>query len=103
MIAQFKKGILEMAVLYTVAQGDTYGYELMNTVKAHFPDTYEGTIYTILRRLAQDECVETYEGAASGGPKRKYYKITEKGEKILRDMVNWWQEINNAIKSMGIR
>ncbi len=92
-----------MAVLFTVSEGSTYGYELMSKIKQHFPETYEGTIYTILRRLAQDEYLETYEGNISEGPKRKYFKITEKGTIHLHNMISQWQELHGAIKSLGIR
>ena len=102
MMAQFKKGVLEMAILFTVSKKDTYGYELMKEIKLHFPDTYEGTIYTVLRRLAQDNHVTIYEGKTSGGPKRKYIRVTEGGTVYLNNMIAQWQALCNSIRELGI-
>ncbi len=103
MIAQFKKGVLEMAVLFTISKKDTYGYELMKEIKRYFPDTYEGTTYTVLRRLAQDNHVTTYEGKTSEGPKRKYIRITESGVIYLNNMISQWQVLRDSIEELGIQ
>jgi PadR family transcriptional regulator PadR len=103
MISQFKKGVLEMAILFTISEQDTYGYELMKEIKLHFPDTYEGTIYTVLRRLVQDKHVVTYDGKTSEGPKRKYFKITENGTMYLQDIINQWQTLCHGVRGLGIK
>lgn len=102
MAGQFKKGVLEMAVLFAVSRQDTYGYELIWQMKSHFPDTYEGTIYTVLRRLTQDGLVDAYEGASSGGPKRRYFKITAEGACRLEELTAQWRALYNGVKGLGI-
>ncbi len=91
-----------MAILFTISKQDTYGYALMKEIKLHFPDTYEGTIYTVLRRLAQDNHVETYDGGTSEGPKRKYFKITENGRAYLQDIMQQWQLLCGSVRGLGI-
>lgn len=49
MDTQMKKGILEMCILFQLKGNELYGYELMKVVRQHFPDGYEGSVYTILR------------------------------------------------------
>ncbi|MEA1961435.1 MAG: PadR family transcriptional regulator, partial [Bacillota bacterium] len=51
MDAQMKKGVLEMCILFKLKDEPLYGYEIMKSVRQVFPDVYEGSIYTILRRL----------------------------------------------------
>lgn len=102
MAGEFKKGVLEMAVLFTISRQKTYGYELIKEMSVYFPDTYEGTIYTVLRRLTQDRQVEAYEGATSGGPKRRYFKITPEGTRRLEELTAQWRTLLSAVRELGI-
>ena len=77
MNAQMKKGILELIVLNEIEQGDIYGYELVKKLCEYYVDVDISSYYTILRRLHGKAYIECYEGDVSGGPKRKYYSITE--------------------------
>ncbi len=79
MIAQLKKGVLEICILHLIAKNELYGYEIMKEVTAAFPDTNESTVYTILRRLLAEGSTQTYSKGESGGPPRKYYRITQAG------------------------
>lgn len=103
MDAQLKKGILNMCILHTLKEKEMYGYEIMKIVKSHFTDIYEGTIYSVLRRLASDKLLEFYVSEEiSGGPQRKYYKITSKGENYLKNIVSDWNELYKIVKDIGI-
>lgn len=96
MNTQFKKGVLEMLVLLEIEHGDKYGYELVNNVGA-VVDVNEGTIYPILRRLNVDFYVETYLQESKEGPPRKYYHITLKGEKYLKELSDDWKEFSESV------
>ena len=74
--AQMKKGVLELCILHICSEQDRYGYEIMKLVTEAFPEINESTIYAVLRRLHADGCTESYTGSVSGGPQRKYYRIT---------------------------
>ena len=78
MNAQFKKGVLEMCVLMLLKKGDAYGYELADKISKTV-EIAQGTVYPLLRKLKADGYCDTYLSDASGGPPRKYYKLTEKG------------------------
>lgn len=95
---QMKKGVLEMCILQVVSSGDLYGYEIMKTVSAAFSDINESTVYAVLRRLHSDGCTECYTGEISGGPKRKYYRITDHGRQELSRMRSEWQETLLAVE-----
>lgn len=99
---QMKKGVLEMCILQVVSTKELYGYEIMKRVTEAFPDINESTVYAILRRLHGDGCTESYTGETSGGPTRKYYRITETGKGRLEKMLADWKEMLAAITSLGI-
>jgi PadR family transcriptional regulator PadR len=77
---QFKKGVLELCVLSMLTSGDKYGYELSSLITEKI-DVADGTIYPVLRRLKSDGFVTTYLRESNEGPPRKYYKLTDGGEK----------------------
>lgn len=99
---QMKKGVLELSVLQVVSGGELYGYEIMKKVTEAFPDINESTVYAILRRLHSDGCTESYTGEVSGGPTRKYYRITPDGRSKLEKMRLEWEELLKSLKSLGI-
>lgn len=102
MEAQMKKGILEMCVLFTIRDKEMYGYDVMKTLKRHFPEVNESTFYAILRRLHAEKYADISLGVESNGPTRKYYKISEKGRDYLRDCVGDWNKIRDIVASIGI-
>lgn len=75
---QFKKGVLELCVLSLLVKSDRYGYELANSLAGSISIS-DGTVYPILRKLRKDDLVTTYLQESSGGPPRKYYKLTKSG------------------------
>lgn len=101
MNTQFKKGVLELLVLLSVAKKDMYGYELVQEV-SKVTDINEGTIYPLLRRLTNEKCFDTYLVESTEGPPRKYYKITSLGltkkDKILSVWNDFSKSVNNFIK-----
>lgn len=100
--AQIKKGVLEMCILYQLSQRDYYGYPLMQEMKAIFPEVNDSTFYAILRRLYKEEAAEIYYGQESGGPQRKYYKITAFGSERLEQSIHNWRMLKNKVSSLGI-
>jgi PadR family transcriptional regulator PadR len=86
---QYKKGVLELCVLSILSKGDCYGYEVSETI-SKIVDISESTIYPILRKLKDEGLVTTYLVEESGGPPRKYYKLTgQGGEQFARDKNEW--------------
>lgn len=96
---QLKKGVLELCVLSLLKKSDKYGYELIAEISRNI-EISEGTIYPLLRRLKNEGYVETYLEESSGGPPRKYYKLTEKGETTRESFVNEWNEFIKGVNSL---
>lgn len=96
---QFKKGILELCVLTMIAKRDYYGYELVEEI-SKILEISEGTLYPILRRLTDESLFETYLQESSGGPPRKYYRITKKGLEFQKQQLKEWSEFNKQIEQL---
>ncbi len=78
-----------------------YGYEIVRILRdIEGLVISEGTIYPILSRLKKEGFVQTTIKESSEGPPRKYYEMTDKGEKILGDMDSYWQTINKGCNKL---
>ena len=97
---QSKKGILEMCLLLKLAKKDYYGYELMKEMNLLFPDVNESTFYAILRRLKKEGFAVQYQGEVSGGPARKYYKLSPGGERELDKKMQSWEELCEIVEQL---
>ncbi|MCD8053592.1 MAG: PadR family transcriptional regulator [Lachnospiraceae bacterium] len=83
---QLMKGILEGCTLALIAEGETYGYQILSDMAAHgFTDVLEGTLYPILTRLERNGLIQCRKAKSPLGPVRKYYSITEHGSEYLRE------------------
>lgn len=100
---QMKKGVLELCILHVTASEELYGYEIMKRITGAFPEINESTVYAVLRRLHSDGCTESYTGEVSGGPARKYYRVTDAGRQRLEKMLSDWHDMLGAINSLGIK
>ena len=98
-----KKDLLELCLLHLMSQGDQYGYELLRQLHAVFPDTQESAIYALLRSLCREGYTERYQGETSGGPARKYYRLTETGQSRYTDLLELWRGTRDALFSLGIQ
>lgn len=96
MTIQFKKGVLELCVLSLLKQDDQYGYDVASKLSQNI-DVADGSIYLVLRRLKQDEYVSSYLEESSGGPPRKYYVITKKGEEFLTELTSEWKTLTSNV------
>lgn len=99
MNAQFKKGVLELCVLTLLKKKDTYGYELAERISSRI-QIAEGTLYPLLRKLKGDGICDTYISAESGGPPRKYYTLTEKGQKAETELRMEWTDFVDSVKQI---
>ncbi len=100
-LQQLKKGVLEMLVLHTICQKDTYGYELMAALKARSGALFtlkEGTLYPILYRLEDEGLIASAWSAGEGkvAPK-KMYAATEKGRLEDTRRFQVWNTFSQAV------
>ena len=99
MSPQFKKGALELCVLSKLVEADRYGYELTEAISKKMVIA-TGTLYLILKRLKDEEYVETYLVESEEGPARKYYHLTAKGKEYQQKLKDEWIEFVNVVEEM---
>lgn len=96
------RGNTDTIILSCLEKGDSYGYKINKTVSA-IADGYEmkeATLYTAFKRLEDSGCITSYWGEESVGARRRYYKITEQGETVLRQLRRDWEESKSIIDKL---
>lgn len=96
------KGSTDILLLSLIEQEDLYGYEIAKRIKEKSGDLYslgEGTLYPALQRLEKKELIKSYWGDSETGGRRKYYKITENGNKELVEKLSQWDVLTELIKN----
>ncbi|MFZ3579163.1 PadR family transcriptional regulator [Virgibacillus sp. DJP39] len=87
------RGHTDTIILNLLMRGDKYGYEISKLIKSSSNGEYElkeATMYSSLKRLEKDGRINSYWGDANQGGRRKYYKLTDIGEKtFFENKKNW--------------
>lgn len=91
MDAQLKRGVLDVCVLAAIRSEDSYGYKIIKDVSP-FLELSESTLYTILKRLEEQNML-IVRSVEHAGRLRKYYHITSKGIKRIEEFKDEWKEI----------
>lgn len=87
-------------ILKLLEEKDMYGYEMIDSLSQksnHAFDLKAGTLYPILHTLEKNEFVESYEEKAGNERTRKYYHLTDKGKKQLKEKHEEWLSYSNAV------
>ena len=74
---QLKRGFLEVCVLASISQRDSYGYQIVKDMPTSLQIT-ESTLYPLLKRLESAGLLVVY-SVEHNGRLRKYYHITDAG------------------------
>ena len=91
MDVQLKRGLLDVCVLSAIKNEDTYGYKIIKDIKPYI-ELSESTLYTILKRLENTKMLTVY-SSEHDGRLRKYYHITDGGNKRIEEFKNEWKEV----------
>ena len=95
------RGILDACLLSLVHEHDRYGYELATALReAGLPLVSDGTIYPLLSRLEKRGLLASYRVPAAGGPPRRYYRLTAKGEQELGRARTVWREVAGGLDAV---
>jgi DNA-binding PadR family transcriptional regulator len=90
-------------VLAILAEGDSYGYAIIQRVRelsgGHLEWT-DGMLYPVLHRLERLGHVEARWEVAESGRRRKYYRITSRGRDQLDHERRQWQTVDGALRGI---
>jgi PadR family transcriptional regulator len=96
--SQLLRGVLDLCLLAVMGEGPAYGYEMTKRLRARgLSIVGEGSIYPLLGRLERDGLVKVHRAASNGGPPRKYYSLSHRGERALSEGVAEWVAARDAI------
>ncbi len=99
--APITKGLLEFLVLKIIAGDKVYVPDILQQLSATEFATQEGTLYPLLSKMRREQLVDYEWKESESGPPRKYYELTAKGRAQLRETMEFWQQINETVKSLG--
>ncbi|MCD4745905.1 MAG: PadR family transcriptional regulator [Bacteroidales bacterium] len=98
--AQMRKGVLELCILSIISEKDAYASDIIEKLKCSKLIVVEGTLYPLLTRLKNEGLLSYRWEESKSGPPRKYYKITEIGEKVLKELNISWQDLVAAVNDI---
>lgn len=96
---QLKKGALQLCVLAMLSRKESYAYEISSTL-AEVIGIGESTIYPLMRRLQKDGLVMSRLVETSTGPSRKYYRLTEAGQREFEKQKSGWSAFMTAVNEI---
>lgn len=87
--------------LVLLKEYSSYGYELWRRMRElGFEDMNPGTLYRALRKMGKDGlCKSKWETTSSGGPARRMYSITDRGETYLGSWVKSLEQYRRNIEA----
>ena len=97
------KGSTTVLILSILNRKDMYGYEMIKEIDLRSKGIFsfkEGTLYPILHTLENANYIEAYWDDSNSGRKRKYYKITESGKKILFEKEYEWKLFSETVNNI---
>ncbi|AFM01126.1 putative transcriptional regulator [Desulfitobacterium dehalogenans ATCC 51507] len=96
-------GSTNLLVLSLLQEQDRYGYEIIKELESRSDRTFlfkEGTLYPVLHRLENNGLVTSYMAKGETGKERKYYKITNKGQKQLAEEKRTWETFSISVNKV---
>ena len=90
-------------VLAILAEGDSYGYAILQRVRELSGGRIEwtdGMLYPVLHRLERLGYVKARWETAESGRKRKYYHITSQGRTQLAEERRQWQVVDATLRGI---
>ena len=83
-------------MLTLLAERDSYGYLLTSRLSDAIGIS-EGTVYPLLRKLQDEELVDTYLSDSASGPPRRYFRLTKAGHRALIAKRAEWKAFKTAL------
>jgi PadR family transcriptional regulator PadR len=92
---ELRRGCLILAVLVQL-RAEHYGYTLRKALADQGLEIDEGTLYPLLRRLEAQGLLAS-EWREENKRKKRFYRLSPEGERILEQLLDEWQRINTSL------
>jgi PadR family transcriptional regulator PadR len=97
-------GNVETLVLAVLEADPSYGYKIVKDLNERSNGILslgEGTIYPVLHRLEKRKIVSSTQCLAKNGRRRKYYRLTAKGRRLLAGNRQQWQMLKSVMEKVS--
>ena len=88
---EMRSGLYALFILKAIEElGESYGYEIIKHLERKSGGRVklkDATVYPILRYFQRKRILEAYWTEPGKGVPRKYYRLTEKGKGLLKDLL----------------
>jgi PadR family transcriptional regulator, regulatory protein PadR len=100
-LSQFRKGVVELAILALLHRGEAYGGEIVERL-GEYPGLAisAGTVYPLLSRLKKAGEIDSVWRESPVGPPRKYYRLSKAGSAGFDDMARAWDGVTQAMDEL---
>src|ERR1044071_8551315 len=97
---ELKKGSAELLILALVEARPRHGYEISKLIEARSNGAVKfniASLYPLLYRLERRGWIQGRWVEKAGQRRRRYYRLTSQGKKVLAAQRNSWREFVEAI------
>ena len=98
LMQELKRGTLVLGVLSQLKE-PLYGYSLVSSLSEKGMEIDKNTLYPLLRRLESQELLESEWNVEESRP-RRYYKLSDKGLRVLSQLAQEWENLNDTIMKL---
>ncbi len=101
--SNFRRGSVELLILYLLNQRDYYGYELSLTIRKQsggYLNIPVGSLYPALYKLIETGHITDYKKQSGIRQVHVYYHIEESGKERLKDLMEDYYATMDAIQQV---
>jgi transcriptional regulator len=98
--AELLPGTLDLLILKAVSLGPLHGYAVLLRIGQISKGALlieQGALYPALFRLVRQGLLKTEWGKSDNNRRAKFYELTSRGRKRLREETDWWNRSASAI------
>jgi PadR family transcriptional regulator len=100
--ADLLPGTLDLLILKAVSLGPLHGYAVLSRIEQISGQRLfveQGALYPALFRLVRQGLLKAEWGKSENNRRAKFYALTAKGRRRLREETDWWTRAAAAITS----
>src|SRR3974390_711770 len=93
----------EPLILSLLSSGESYGYAIIQEIKARSKDRIQwtdGMLYPVLHRMEDEGWITSRGGGAENGRKGKYYSIEKDGKGELGQKREQWLTVHSVLAGL---
>jgi PadR family transcriptional regulator, regulatory protein PadR len=98
--AELLPGTLDLLILKAVSLGPLHGYAVLLRIEQISGGKLlveQGALYPALFRLVRQGLLRPEWGISENNRRAKFYELTAKGRKRLREEADWWNRAASAV------